>query len=86
MSEPTVVDFWQAHRTGDPSAIAAAEWAHARALAFDQTLRRATLAEARAERYARIIASIHNAAKAGNLAAIVHVCEHAHDTDQETAA
>lgn len=79
MTHPTIIDYWQAVRDGDPDAIAALDLARAACIEQDEMLARTIKAECQAEHLGKVIASASNALKHGNAAGAAHVLDHAYD-------
>lgn len=79
MTGPTIIDYWQAVRDGDPDAIAALELARGLCIEQDEMLARTIKAECHADHLDRVIRSAANALRAGNPKAAQHVLDHAYD-------
>lgn len=79
MTGPTIIDYWQAVRDGDPDAIAALDLARAVCIEQDEMLARTIRAECQAEHLGKVIASARNALRHGNPKAAQHVLDHAYD-------
>lgn len=81
MTGPTIIDYWQAVRDGDPDAIAALELARGLCIEQDEMLARTIRAECQTEHLERIRVSAINALRHGNAAGALHVLEHAYDKE-----